>query len=96
MTQNISLETLDSIFSNHIIFMLYNLFYIGQIDDLGTRVGLIYPDGGSTMECGTTFNEGASLMARCAVSLMRVPVAYLGQGVEPRAANHQLRDGNSH
>ena len=46
MTKNISLETLDYVFSNNIIFMLYNLFYIGQIDDLGTRVGLIHPDGG--------------------------------------------------
>ena len=55
MTQNISLENSDSIFSNNIIFMLYYLYYSGQIDDLGTRAGLIHPDGGSTKHAHNSY-----------------------------------------
>lgn len=46
-----SLETLDVIFSNDITFVLYNLFYIGQIDDLDTRARL-NRDTGSNIHCG--------------------------------------------
>jgi hypothetical protein len=43
-----SLETLDVIFSNDIIFVLYNLDYIGKIGGLGAHIGLINRYGGST------------------------------------------------
>jgi hypothetical protein len=39
--KNISLKTLDFILSSCIIFMLYNLYYIYQIDKLGICVGPI-------------------------------------------------------
>ena len=38
MTKKILLETSDVVFSNHMIFMIYYLYYIGQSDDLGIRV----------------------------------------------------------
>jgi hypothetical protein len=38
ITKNITLETLLFILSNVIIFVLYNLYYIDQIDNLGIRV----------------------------------------------------------
>jgi hypothetical protein len=48
ITKNISLETLDLLVSNGIIiFMLYNLYFIGQIDNLGIRVGPLNRNGGS-------------------------------------------------
>jgi hypothetical protein len=34
--------------SSDIYFVVYNLYYIGQNDDLGARVGPIHRDGGST------------------------------------------------
>jgi hypothetical protein len=30
--------------------MLYNSYYVGQIDDLGIHVGLIIPNGGRSMD----------------------------------------------
>jgi hypothetical protein len=33
--------------SSDIYFVVYNLYYVGQNDDLGTRVGPINRDGGS-------------------------------------------------
>jgi hypothetical protein len=41
LQKNISLETLCFTLSNDIIFMLYNLYYIDQIDNLDTRVRLV-------------------------------------------------------
>jgi hypothetical protein len=32
---------------NDIYFVVYNLYYVGQNEDLGTRAGLIYRDGES-------------------------------------------------
>jgi hypothetical protein len=48
LQKNISLETLDVIFSNDIIFVLFNLDYIGKIGGLGARIGLINRYGWST------------------------------------------------
>jgi hypothetical protein len=42
-----SLETSDVLLSNDIIFVLYNLYYVGQSDDLGMRAGPINLDRGS-------------------------------------------------
>jgi hypothetical protein len=41
MQKYIPLETLCFILSNSIIFMLYNLYYIDQIDDLDTHACLV-------------------------------------------------------
>jgi hypothetical protein len=41
ITKNISLKTLDVLFSNGIIFILNNLFYISQISYLDARASLI-------------------------------------------------------
>jgi hypothetical protein len=45
-----ALEISDVIFSYGIISVLYNFYFIGQIDDLGTRTILINPTGGSTRQ----------------------------------------------
>jgi hypothetical protein len=42
VTKDRTSETLDVIFSNDIIFMLYNLYYISKIENLKIRVGPIY------------------------------------------------------
>jgi hypothetical protein len=34
--------------SSDIYFIVYNLYYVAQNDDLGLRVGPIHRDGGST------------------------------------------------
>jgi hypothetical protein len=34
--------------SNDIYFVVYNLYYVGQNDDLGARAGPIHRDGGSS------------------------------------------------
>jgi hypothetical protein len=44
----ISLESLDLILSNGIIFIVHNLYYIGKIDVLGIRAGPVNWDRGST------------------------------------------------
>jgi hypothetical protein len=48
ITKNILLETLVVILSNDIIFILYNLYYIDEIDYLGIRGGLVNRNGGSS------------------------------------------------
>jgi hypothetical protein len=45
--RNISLQNLDVLFYNDIIFMLYNLCYVYQIHDLGMCVDLVNLDGGN-------------------------------------------------
>jgi hypothetical protein len=35
--------------SSDIYFVVYNLYYVDQNDDLGTRAGPIYQDGGSIL-----------------------------------------------
>jgi hypothetical protein len=49
--KNISLETLDLLVSNGIIFVLHNLYYIGQIDNLGIHIGPLNRDKGSIYIC---------------------------------------------
>jgi hypothetical protein len=46
-TKKISLETLNLLVSNGIIFVLYNLYFISQIDNLEIRVGPLNRNGGS-------------------------------------------------
>jgi hypothetical protein len=36
-------------FSNNIYFVVYNLYYVGQNDNLEARAGPIYRDGGSSI-----------------------------------------------
>ena len=45
--KNIPLGNVASKVSNGIFFVLYNLYYVGQIDDLGTDAGSTHPTGGS-------------------------------------------------
>jgi hypothetical protein len=47
ITKNIPLETLGLTFSNGIFFMLYNLYYGGQIGNLGTHASFKNRYGGS-------------------------------------------------
>jgi hypothetical protein len=49
ITKNISFKTLVDILSNGIIFIIYNLFYIDQIDYLDTCEGLVNQNRGSTL-----------------------------------------------
>jgi hypothetical protein len=44
----IPLENTTFKFFSDIYFVVYNLYYVGQNDDLGTRAGPIHQDGGST------------------------------------------------
>jgi hypothetical protein len=44
----ILLESTTSEVSNDIYFEVYDLYYVDQNDDLGTRAGLIHRDGGSS------------------------------------------------
>jgi hypothetical protein len=46
-------ESLDVLLSSGIIFVLYNLCYVGQIDNLKIHAGLIIPNGGSNHETTT-------------------------------------------
>jgi hypothetical protein len=50
ITKNISLKTLINTLSNGIIFILYSLCYMDQIDYLDTREGLVNRNGGSTRD----------------------------------------------
>jgi hypothetical protein len=45
--KNISLKTLEVLFSNGIIFMLNSLFYVSQIDNLDACASLINREGES-------------------------------------------------
>jgi hypothetical protein len=47
ITKSISLQTLDLLVSNGIIFVLYNLYFISQIDNLKIRVSPLNQNGGS-------------------------------------------------
>jgi hypothetical protein len=48
ITKAIPLKTSVVIFSNDIIFVSYNLCCTNQVDDLGTRAGLVNWEKGST------------------------------------------------
>jgi hypothetical protein len=49
--KKISLETLNLLVSNGIIFVLYNLYFISQIDNLGIHVGPLNRNGGTSCSC---------------------------------------------
>jgi hypothetical protein len=46
-TKIIPLENTTFEVSSDIYFLVYNLYYFGQNDDLGARAGPIHRDGGS-------------------------------------------------
>jgi hypothetical protein len=63
ITKSIPLETLRCILSNGIFFVLCNLYYIDQIDDLGTCACLVNKDRGST-ETSKEINEKKNCFSR--------------------------------